>query len=78
MRPEIEEIVDYLNGSCNTLDEACQFILGDEFDAMSLSKEEMEYIDERIFKCYDCDWWFESHEESEEEPGCCIDCAGDV
>lgn len=78
MRPEIEEIINHLTGTCGTLDEACQFVLGEEFDSTNLTRAESEYIDSTIFCCESCGWWMETIETSEEEPGYCIDCAGNV
>ena len=78
MRPEIGEIIDYLDGTCQTLDEAVQVVLGEDQDSTCLTQHELQHIDESIFCCNGCGWWSEISNMSEEEEGCCIDCAGDV
>ena len=73
---QLQELIAYLQGSCKSLDEACQ----DMFEQDSgdcLTTEQLEEIDQEIFNCTQCGWWFELAEESESEDGemICNGCA---
>lgn len=69
-----EPLIEYLSGTCLSLDEAC-----DTFNLDPMNQELGEVLDERIFCCTDCYWWCEIHEESSEEVGAqewiCAQCA---
>lgn len=69
-----EPLIDYLRGTCLSLDEAC-----DTFNLDSMNQELCDALDDRIFLCTECNWWCEIHEESSEEVGAqewiCAQCA---
>jgi formylmethanofuran dehydrogenase subunit E len=62
---QIEELIQHLNGSSLTLDNACQqlFDCGED----NLTVEQLEEIDQQIFQCETCGWWFERGEQAEAE-----------
>jgi hypothetical protein len=65
----LDKIIDLLEGSCDSLNAVC-----DNYDINSddLSQADLEYIDEHIFCCSNCCWWFESG--TQDEDGNCEDC----
>lgn len=79
MRPKefrLQEVVDYLQGSCNTLDSGLELIHPKEkeegFSDDDLIESDYQFIANQIFLCDDCGWWCEIQEQSEE--GSCEDC----
>jgi hypothetical protein len=62
---KISELIEFLQGGCDTLDEGVVAVLGDEYDATDLSIPNLTQIDQDIFLCDTCGWWFEICEESE-------------
>ena len=70
MNEKVEEIgkklVEYLTGTCN------------DFDILDYDYEVLDYLDDRIFRCYECDWWSEIEDMMEFENGfdepVCTDC----
>jgi hypothetical protein len=68
---DLEKIVDYTMGTCQSIDEVLVKFGYDELDLDSAM-----YIDERIFCCGNCEWWFEigemadDWEEFADEPAC--------
>ena len=73
-REQIEELIQYLQGTCNTLDGGVQTIMGEEYDDMDMSMENHDQLDMEIFLCDDCGWWYERCEECEEDDGICEAC----
>ncbi len=71
------DIIEYLQGTCNTLQEACE-IFGIEEDDLTL--DQLKEIDEEIFLCDGCGWWCcLSEEEVDDSDGglglrLCSDC----
>lgn len=60
----MDEVIEYLQGTCKSIDEALNECLDDEeVQWMSDVENEMEFcgfIDERIFNCARCGWWCET------------------
>lgn len=52
-----EEFISDLEGSCSSSDDVSEK-LGFDFD--DLSAEQLEEMDEKIFCCTQCGWWYES------------------
>jgi len=74
---DIQNIIDYLQGTCMTLQAACQAYGYEEED---LTTEQLETIDQEIFLCTSCGWWHEQGESSEHSPdgeNYCIECGND-
>lgn len=67
---QIEEIIQTLQGTCMTLDDGIQEILGDDKDSDSLSEYDLNLIELEIFKCEQCGWWYETCEKSEDDENC--------
>jgi hypothetical protein len=58
---EINDLINYLQGTCMSLDEALMQLF--DIDYMSDIENEMEVcqtIDNAIFLCYQCGWWCEA------------------
>jgi len=73
---DVNDLIEYLQGTCMTLDEGINDLYPD-CDSMILTTDDHTAIDNEIFLCEDCDWWYEICEQSEDEPTKCKDCAGD-
>ena len=75
---QIDELVQYLQGSCETLDEGIITVLGKEYETSDLSNANVHQIDGEIFNCSICGWWFEVAEMSaEESESVCFECHND-
>jgi hypothetical protein len=60
---EIDKFIEHLVGTCKSLDEAKS-----DFDLdRELTDRELEAIDEALFRCGGCDWWFPVEEMTEQE-----------
>ena len=55
----IEEITEYLKGTCESLDHVL-YIHGLEFD--DLTDSDFSYLDQEIMCCESCNWWVDSYE----------------
>ncbi len=71
---EINLIIEYLEGTINSLDTACEIYGLDGED--NLTKEEFKYIDEHIYCCSNCGWWKEIGDNDEDNN--CEDCQNDM
>jgi hypothetical protein len=71
MTDRINKLIEYLQGSCVSLSEACDTF---EIDEDTLSREELQELDNQIFNCETCGWWCEISEMQEEEH-ICNDCS---
>jgi len=58
----IKETIEYLKGTCNTLDDE------------DFTIEELTLLDDEIFLCDICNWWCEVCEMSETDHAVCTDC----
>lgn len=56
MMIKIKDIIDNLQGTCNTLQSACKEIGIEECD---LTEDDLLEIDNEIFLCDECGWWYE-------------------
>ena len=70
---QIDKLSDILIGSCEyDLEEACEQI-DLEFDKLTL--KDLKIIDSIMFQCSDCQWWFSTDEQSDNEhDNICLDC----
>ncbi len=68
---KIDELVDHLQGTTDTLGCGCETIGVDEDD---LSSENLEQIDNAIFNCSACGWWCDISENVGEDDMICADC----
>jgi len=66
-----QEIIDYLAGSCNSLNSAL-----DMFDAEHLDMHDpfLKMLDDEIFLCNTCDWWCPIEEANMNSELTCNDC----
>jgi len=74
---EIEQIINYLQGTCKSIDDAIYDIFGEDRDINDLSAGDYASIDERIFLCNTCGWWYEQGEMAENDNWECEGCADD-
>ena len=70
----VEDVISTLTGTKMTIQEALYDLYEDDFKESDLSEDDKKQIDEALFKCEECDIWFERNEESCEEAGLCNDC----
>lgn len=75
---QLDEIIEYINGTCHTLDEVVNQITEGEFQESDLTEEQISKIDNEIFLCEECGWWDEISDKCNETENCggehCIDC----
>jgi REP element-mobilizing transposase RayT len=61
---EIDQIIDFLQGSCNSLDVAIELCIEEDgVHGLSDIQNDMELfnrIDHSIFECSQCGWWCEN------------------
>lgn len=69
---QIEELADYLQGTCMSLEEG----LGAKGLGEELSVADAQYLDSLVFLCSACGWWCEASEANESPSGedVCDDC----
>lgn len=74
-KDQTTELIEYLHGSCKSLDEGCQDLF--EQDSEVLTADQLQEIDNEIFRCSQCGWWYEIAEESgkDESDLICNNCA---
>jgi hypothetical protein len=70
-REAIDKLIANLQGSSQNLTEE----LAADYDLSLEDREVTDAIDQAIFECSACGWWFESCEESDENPGICEGCS---
>lgn len=78
-RSRLEELAEYLRGSCNSLSSAMES-LGIE-DAHDEGQLQIELLDVEIGICVNCYWWHEVHELQFSEDnggGVCEQCCDDL
>lgn len=68
----IEELIESLYGTCQSLCECCE---KHEIEEEDFSIEEIKQLDSEIFQCTSCGWWSEAGEQNEE--GECQECIND-
>lgn len=68
---DIEEVIDYLLGTCKSLDEGISEIYEDK-DFTDLTLNQCTILDDNIMCCECCGWWVNSHEI--DENNFCEDC----
>ena len=71
----LDKVIADLVGSCSTLQEALSVY---DLDSDELDKDDIAYMDEEIFRCTLCDWWYEVEELSakSEDENICTECEG--
>jgi hypothetical protein len=72
---ELYQLIEYLTGSCITISEAMNDLF--EKDEDCLTEEQEDKLNQEIFNCSECGWWYEYSEESGLYPSdlICLDCA---
>jgi len=68
---DLYKIVEYIMGTCQSMSEV---LVKFGYEDMDLDLEAAMYIDDRIFCCEQCEWWFEIAEMDEDEEWVCEDC----
>lgn len=74
---QIQKIADELEGSCGRLAEAACSVLGIEDHRDADMDAIDEALEDKVFECEECGWWYKLDEESDDEPGVCQDCTDD-
>jgi hypothetical protein len=72
-----DAIIDGLNGSCNSIEQECAFW---DIDPIEFMDKYSEQLDNTIFNCESCGWWFDvgEHAESESSGWICQNCETDI
>lgn len=53
---DVQDLIAHLEGTCQSLDEACQDLFNEDADI--LTDEDIELIHDEVFCCAFCGWWF--------------------
>lgn len=71
---DLDELINSLRGSSDSLDNALNRLFDKEFDSMSI--DDSLYLDSQIFQCETCGWWCDICEmsENENDDWICEDC----
>lgn len=67
----VQELIDYLEGTLHSLDEGLETCFPG-MDSTDLNTDDHQKIDDQIFCCETCGWWFTDSQDSE---GNCSDCS---
>lgn len=59
MEDKIEKLIEHLRGTCVSMYEGCADMDIDEDD---LTLEELQQVDNEIFRCASCGWWYDKDE----------------
>ncbi len=70
----IDDLVYHLQGTCISLEEACADL---GFDREDLTMKELEELDNCLFECDNCGWWYDVGERSDVDcdENICLHCA---
>lgn len=68
---KIEELINSLIGTCKSISNFCEEIFG--CDEMDLPMKVLEEVDNAIFECEGCGWWYDRGEEGNQN-GFCSHC----
>ncbi len=69
-----DKLVQTLQGTMMSLDDGIQEVYGDEEDSFTAPIKDIEYMEQEIFCCETCQWWYEICEMHEDEDQVCEDC----
>lgn len=58
---QVQTLIYELQGTCKTMDEA----MPEGFTEDDLTEDQLNEIDQEIFRCADCSWWFEASDEAD-------------
>jgi hypothetical protein len=72
-RVDIDALISYLQGTCNSLNDGLDVQGRDDMD---MTSEDFAAVDAEIFLCRDCGWWCGVDERSEDDDDMCTDCGG--
>lgn len=81
-RNQIDEIVNYLQGSCHTVDDAIYAVTDGQLETIEEItnwQELFDILESQHFLCTRCGWWSEAgyYAEYVEEENVCADCDDD-
>lgn len=70
----INNLIHHIQGTCISLEEACNDL---GFDREDLTMDELEELDNWVFQCDDCGWWYDCGDRTynDEFGNTCIYCA---
>jgi len=72
---QLWQLIEYLTGSCVTVDEAMNDLF--ELSEDDITEGQEDVLNQEIFKCAQCGWWYEFAEESgaDDSDLICLECA---
>jgi hypothetical protein len=76
-KEQLSVLIDHLQGTCKGLSDACEDL---GFKYNDLTMEQLEEIDNHLFQCDHCGWWYEISEQSdlETDDNMCKDCEDEM
>ena len=75
----LQDLVDTLMGTFKKLEEGVSEVFEVEIEEAKtlLTEEDHEWLDNEIFCCDTCEWWFELGDSGDSE-GNCLDCNNEI
>ena len=66
----IQKLIETLQGTCLSMQEGVRMVCGGDVDEEQLTQEQHSEIDQEIFLCETCSWWFEISDQCSETENC--------
>jgi len=75
-RKQANDVAHQLSGTIKSLEQGISEVLGEEFLHLEDNREFLLNIDDKIFTCVSCGWWYENSENAGEHQNgfYCFDC----
>ncbi|WP_315921481.1 hypothetical protein [Mesorhizobium sp. SP-1A] len=75
-RKQANDVAHHLSGTTKSLEQGISDVLGEEFLHLEDNREFLLNIDDKIFTCVTCGWWYENSENAGERQNgfYCFDC----
>lgn len=72
---KIDEVAEYLQGTCKSLEEGLEHVFGEGADVGNIDIQLLHRLDDQTMCCEGCNWWCETSELDEDQ--LCGDCRDD-
>lgn len=73
---DVVKLIENLQGTCEALDKVLESLYPG-MTSEDLTEDDHDAIDQEIFKCETCDWWYEQGESGDAE-GNCLNCNNEI
>lgn len=70
-KEQLHKLIEHLQGSCLSIDQACEEL---DIEYKDLSKKDLYNIDDKIFCCDNCGWWYDMGDLADKNDYWCRQC----